>query len=150
MMELASVRIVARRLMDEHGLHTWSFGFDNAKRRCGRCNYAKRLITLSRHYVEMNDTGEILDTILHEIAHTLAGAGEGHGPKWRATARKIGATPNRCADDSVSMPEAPWRVVCESGHDLGGRHRRALKLDMHVCGRCRTPLRYVPAIAKVS
>lgn len=150
MMNLQNAEDMAWDLMDDHGLNAWSFGFDNAKRRCGRCSYTKRLITLSRHYVELNNEREVRDTILHEIAHALTGAGVGHGPRWRAMARKIGATPNRCADNTVSMPEAPWRVVCESGHDLGGRHRRALKLDMHVCGRCRTPLRYVPAIAKVS
>lgn len=143
-MNPAGARITARHLMDEHGLHAWSFGFDNAKRRCGQCNYTKRLITLSRYYVGMNDEREVRDTILHEIAHALTGPGHGHGPKWKSTARKIGATPNRCADASVSMPPAPWELLCTEGHSLGPRHRRYRHMDMNVCGRCRSPLVYVP------
>lgn len=148
-MHLHDAEDLALDLMADYGLSAWNFGFDNAKRRCGRCNYVKRLITLSRHYVELNNEREVRDTILHEIAHALT-PGAKHGPQWQATARKLGATPNRCADDSVSMPETPWRVVCDSGHDLGGRHRRSLNLERSICGRCRMPLRYVPAIAKVS
>ena len=146
-MELEAARTTARQLMDEYQLHTWSFGFDNAKRRCGRCSYAKRLITLSRHYVELNDEREVRDTILHEIAHALTGAGVGHGPKWQATAREIGATPNRCADASVSMPRARWELVCTEGHSFGERHRRHRDITvMHVCGRCRSPLVYLPNV----
>ena len=36
---------------------------------------------------------QLLDTVLHEIAHAIAGHEAGHGLLWKATARRIGATP---------------------------------------------------------
>lgn len=142
-MHLNDAEDLAFDLMADYGLSTWNFGFDNAKLRCGQCSHAKRRITLSRHYVELNDEREVRDTILHEIAHALT-PGAKHGPKWQAVARRLGATPKRCADASVSMPEARWELICTEGHSYGPRHRRYLRMNMHVCGRCRSPLVYLP------
>lgn len=143
-MDLDKAGDMARDLMDDHGLALWTFAFDNAKRRCGNCNFGKRKISLSRHYVSMNDEWDIRDTILHEIAHAIAGFKAGHGPDWKAVARRIGATPKRCADASVEMPKAPWKLVCSTGHVLGTRHRRNAQMHHYVCRTCRTPLKYVP------
>ncbi len=143
-MDLDKAGDLARDLMDEHGLALWSFAFDNAKRRCGACHSGKRKITLSRYYVSMNSAPEVEDTIRHEIAHALAGAKAGHGPQWQAVARRIGAKPQRCADSSVEMPKAPWKIVCATGHVVGLRHRRSRNMTHYACRLCMKPLRYVP------
>lgn len=145
-MDLYEAEDLAEELMKFHGLDKWTFGFDRAKQRCGQCQHSKHEITLSRYYAERNDRSEVQDTILHEIAHALVGSGEGHSPKWRVMARAVGAKPQRCADASVSMPKARWELVCTEGHSLGERHRRSVKLDWSVCGRCRSPLVYVPNV----
>lgn len=142
-MDLHEASFLARDLMDYHGLLLWGFGFDRAKRRCGNCNFGKRKITLSRHYTELNSRQEVTDTVLHEIAHAIAGFKAGHGPEWKRVAQRIGAKPQRCADASVEMPKAKWRLMCQEGHDFGPRHRRSKSMDYHICGRCRTGLRYV-------
>jgi hypothetical protein len=54
---------------------------DSAVRRFGTCRYSRKLITLSRQLIELNDQARVLDTILHEIAHALAGPKTGHGPE---------------------------------------------------------------------
>jgi predicted SprT family Zn-dependent metalloprotease len=141
-MDLDNAAMHVRNMMKLYNLEGWSFAFDNAKRRCGQCSHKRKQITLSRHYAALNGPAEVHDTILHEIAHALT-PGAGHGPKWRAMARKIGAKPQRCADASVEMPEAKYQLVCTNGHDLGPRHRRYRHMDMHVCGRCGSSLRYV-------
>jgi predicted SprT family Zn-dependent metalloprotease len=143
-MDLEKAGDLARDLMDDHGLALWSFAFDNAKRRCGACHYHKRTITLSRYYVSMNAAPEVEDTILHEIAHAIAGSKAGHGYEWQAVARRIGARPQRCADNSVAMPKAPWKITCANGHHLGTRHRRSRNMAHYVCRICRTALRFVP------
>ena len=53
------------------------------------------------HALEGNEE-EIRDTVLHEIAHAIAGPEAGHGPLWKATARRIGATPRAKTYDGQS------------------------------------------------
>ena len=80
---LMDVTSTANRLLVEHGLaqQGWRFKFDRARLRAGQCRYRSKTITLSKHYVALNVTTrpeEVLDTILHEIAHALAGGRHGH------------------------------------------------------------------------
>ena len=90
---LAHVAAMARGLMDEHGLADWTFAFLEAERRLGDCRYDERLIRVGRAHALEAGEAEIRDTVLHEIAHALAGPEARHGPKWRETARRLGATP---------------------------------------------------------
>ena len=78
----------------EHGLANWDVMFDGARARFGCCYYHKKLITLSKVLVELNDEAEVLDTILHEIAHGLTPGG--HTKAWRKTALAIGCNGKRC------------------------------------------------------
>ena len=90
---LTRTAAMARSLMDEHGLGAWTFAFLEAERRLGDCHFRDRVIRIGRaHALDASDA-EIRDTILHEIAHALAGPEARHGPEWKATARRIGATP---------------------------------------------------------
>lgn len=43
---------------------------------------------------------QVTDTILHEIAHALAGPAARHGPAWKSIARRLGATPKSCAPEN--------------------------------------------------
>lgn len=90
---LGLVAAMARSLMDEHGLGEWTFAFLEAERRLGDCNFEDRVIRIGRtHALDASDA-EVRDTVLHEIAHALAGPEARHGALWKATARRIGATP---------------------------------------------------------
>ena len=90
---LSHVAATARALMDEHGLGEWTFAFLEAERRLGDCNYQERVIRIGRTHALAARDAEIRDTILHEIAHALAGPETRHGARWKAVARRIGATP---------------------------------------------------------
>ena len=59
------------------------FQFDNAKRRAGCCDYRRKRISLSGYFTEHNNKTEVMNTILHEVAHALAGARAGHEPTIR-------------------------------------------------------------------
>ncbi|MCY4185458.1 MAG: SprT-like domain-containing protein [Rhodobacteraceae bacterium] len=83
----------ARNLMDSHGLHEWNLRFDESTRFLGKCNYRDRSIHLSRSHALDGKDSEIRDTILHEIAHALAGPKARHGTKWKMIAQQIGAKP---------------------------------------------------------
>ena len=86
---------LARRLLAEHGLTGWTFAFNRRKRSLGLCRYGERRIELSVHLVDLNSDEEVLDTLLHEIAHALCGPKAGHGAGWRARCLELGARPER-------------------------------------------------------
>ena len=90
---LTRIAALARELMDKHGLGDWTFAFLEAERRLGDCNYRDRVIRVGRTHALDAGEAEIRDTILHEIAHAIAGPEAQHGALWKATARRIGATP---------------------------------------------------------
>jgi predicted SprT family Zn-dependent metalloprotease len=137
---------LALAAMEDWGLSGWTFAFDNAKRRCGCCNHTRRKITLSRHYVRANTRADVRDTILHEVAHALAGGRAGHGPYWKQWARAVGARPQRCVSDDVVMPEGAIKGVCIPGCKARHvRHRMppARLRYSYTCNRCHSWIEWV-------
>ena len=124
-LDQSNTATLARQLMAQHGVPSdWTFGYDRAKRRAGRCCYRKKAITLSIHLVARNSDEEIKDCLLHEIAHCLAGPGTHHGPDWKAVCRRVGAKPVRCYNiNLVDMPKGRYRATCGGCQKTYYRHR---------------------------
>lgn len=125
---------LARRLMAAHGLTDWSFGFNRRKRGLGLCIYDSRRIELSIHFVVRNAEPDVRDTILHEIAHALAGPEAGHGQAWKDICLQIGAIPARCGE--AAMPPGRWRATCPGCQRDHHRHRRPLPKRTYFCRDC--------------
>ena len=90
---------------------------------------SKKHISLSRHLCELNSEADVLDTILHEIAHALAweryGENCGHDQRWKKICKEIGARPVACFDNEVIQPRAPWVLVHrDSGEVFRTYHKR--------------------------
>lgn len=95
----------ARQIMSQHGLiqRGWTFKINNRfTRRLGCCTYSKKLIELAGDHIRCDSYDCILDTLLHEIAHALVGAGEGHNKVWQNMAIRIGAKPTSKKSRKVS------------------------------------------------
>lgn len=132
----AEIAALARTLLDQHGLPDWQFRMDHARQRCGSCHYNRKEITLSKHFAQLNGGHEIRNTLLHEIAHALAGPGQAHGPVWRAAARRVGARVE-ATTDNAQMPAPPWALRCNHcGQVVARRFRRSLDLARHRCAHC--------------
>ncbi|MGO3146128.1 MAG: SprT-like domain-containing protein [Leucobacter sp.] len=121
MSDLAKVRVWAEALIRHHldpmfGDGSWSFGFDNAKRRAGQCNYIDRRITVSKYLVEKFDDDETHQILLHEVAHALAGSAAAHGPRWQRIARDLGYVGGRTHNGEIAHERAPWVGRCPAGH----------------------------------
>ena len=99
--------------MKEHGLHGWTFGLAETKRRLGVCKYRQKRIEIAEYYARNSPEESVLDTLRHEIAHALAGPAAKHGPKWKAVAVRLGATPSSCetSAETVVTP-GDWRATC--------------------------------------
>lgn len=111
-MTLDTAQALALDLMQRHCLHGWTFAFDRAKRRFGCCDYDRRRISLSSHLVQLNSEDQVQDTILHEIAHALAGRKAGHGKTWQQVAKAIGCSTMRCYDATVIEPPPRFEGTC--------------------------------------
>lgn len=133
MSDLIDVRREADALLGVHLDASWSFAFDNAKRRAGACDYLRKRITLSRYLSARYDDETNRQTILHEIAHALAGSAAGHGIEWKRVARSLGYTGGVTHRGETATELAPWVGVCPAGH-VAFRHRKATRATS--CARC--------------
>ncbi|MFG6446294.1 SprT-like domain-containing protein [Microbacterium sp. P06] len=126
MTEPQRVRIWAEALIALHLDTSWSFGFDNAKRRAGLCDFARKRISVSRYLSARYDDETNHQTLLHEVAHALAGPSAGHGPQWKAVAHRLGYVGGTTHRGETASELAPWVGVCPAGHTVY-RHRRATR-----------------------
>lgn len=134
MAELARVRVWAEALIKMHlDSAQWRFGFDNAKRRAGLCNFTEKRITVSRYLATKFDDDEVHQILLHEVAHAMAGPRAGHGPTWKRTAAMIGYVGGRTHDGEIAHEHAPWVGACPAGHPHY-RFRRPTREQS--CGKC--------------
>ncbi|MEQ6899366.1 SprT-like domain-containing protein [Microbacterium sp. KR10-403] len=133
MSELQRVRAWADALITLHLDDSWSFGFDNAKRRAGQCDYTRKRISMSRYLAARHGDDDNHQTLLHEVAHALAGPAAGHGPVWKKTARELGYVGGTTHRLETATELAPWVGRCPAGHVVY-RHRRPSQETS--CARC--------------
>ncbi|QIK64199.1 SprT family zinc-dependent metalloprotease [Leucobacter viscericola] len=134
MADPARVRVWADALIRMHlDPEQWSFGFDNAKRRAGLCNFTDRKITVSRYLSEKFEDDEIHQVLLHEVAHAIAGPDAAHGPVWKRTAEQLGYVGGRTHDGEIAHERAPWKGTCPAGHEHF-RFRKPTRITS--CAKC--------------
>ena len=140
-MELNVVRMLADKLLDEHGLieKGWRFSFDRAKRRAGSCKFSKKEITIAKAYAEQQERMEIKNTILHEIAHALVGSQHGHSQIWRKKAKEIGCDASRCHHIVFSKPK--YVLTCYNRCFEVSRYRvNQSFMQSKICSKCNSNL----------
>lgn len=119
----------------------YTFAFDRAKQRLGKCSYKKREISISKYWCKHNPDAMKLfrDVVLHEIAHAISyhkfNSG-GHSDTWKRCCVAIGARPERLQDVSEfnKIPHK-YRAECDNCGRVFKRHRRPLKRRL-ACGAC--------------
>jgi hypothetical protein len=74
--------------MKKHHVDYLDFKFSNDKKKLGYCT--TEYISIQTNHALYDDINEIQNTILHEIAHALAGLENNHNIFWKEIAKKIG------------------------------------------------------------
>lgn len=96
-------------------------------------------LRLSRRIMRHLSESEIMDTILHEVAHFIAGVENGHNDAWKQACVSLGANPKRTADVGKEVREATskYRMTCqECGHDHYMNRRPKYDVSVYRCGVC--------------
>jgi SprT protein len=123
-MDWNDAALLARTLMNEHGLGHVPFKGNNRRKAFGVTKFLRpdlfspfvvASIALSKPLVECNDEPQVRDTILHEIAHAKAGHGANHGSLWKMTARAIGCNAERLCGDDVKLSRGRYEATCACG-----------------------------------
>lgn len=130
---------LARSLLDHFGLRDWKFRYDNARTRVGLCRHGRKTISLSKHYVALNFAAhydDVVDTILHEIAHALCEPGEGHGDEWKKMCATTGAKPETCCSEVVAMPPRHLVATCGGCGRKFRRYKKPSKWRKLYCTTC--------------
>lgn len=134
---LAELSAFANEKLTEFGLYQkgWRFRFDRAKARFGCCRFDLRLITVSSVLTQANEEAECRDTVLHEIAHALAGRSAGHGAAWKKACKLVGAKPVRCyTTAAVKQPDPDYWGVCPHCDHRANYYK--LPRTVRACRRC--------------
>lgn len=109
-MELRKAQEKAEKLMSEHLSPEWTFKWNNRKTALGLCSYRTKTIQLSRPFTTLGSEEDVTDTILHEIAHAIAGSAAKHGPEWKKVAVRLGAIP-KATKAVKERPPYSWLVL---------------------------------------
>ena len=135
-MDLQELSAIAAREMAKHGLRGWTFALADTKRRLGVCKYRTKRIEIAEYYARNSVPETVLDTLLHEIAHAIAGPAARHGPVWKAVAIRLGATPRACeSSDLAIVSPGNWQADCPACKKTWHRYRRPMSSNGYRC-RC--------------
>ena len=143
-MELKELEAIAQQEMKANGLHDWTFGLAKTKRRLGVCKYRTKRIEIAEYHARNNPPSVVLDTLRHEIAHAIAGPAAKHGPRWKAVAIRLGATPRSCETSQQAVMEpGDWQATCSACQKTIHLYRAPRNLTGYRC-KCeaRSPLTF--------
>ena len=145
--KLIFINRAANEIMQAYGLleDGWRFEISNTKQSVGRCRHAPdRIIEYSKWYLDETDE-QILDTILHEIAHALVGPGHGHDDMWKQMCLMVGAKPDRLVEDVQSTIKYNYVLKCVNPDCTKPakiyRHRLKEAASRYYCINCGTYLK---------
>lgn len=112
------------------------YGYYNGERACKEIRLSRPLF----HALE--DPYEMLETVLHEIAHGVAWLkyrDRGHGHTWKMIAQSMGIAPERCRDAVIDESKLRYKYTatcpnCGKGTNFDRMGKR-WKIG-RACGRC--------------
>ena len=157
-MDLHAAETLANELIEQYLKDVdirWHFGWNRRKKAYGLCNHEKHCIFLSRYSTLTESEYSVRQTLLHEIAHALAGPGLGHGRVWKIIALNIGVenpASTKVAENPHAGPAPKWVMVLENEivaryHRRPGPRKFTHVQDMFISGRkaeTKGKLRLIP------
>ena len=79
----------AKALVDEHLPKIWRVEMSNHKTSAGTCDDFRKIIKISKYFASYHSDAEFYKTVLHEIAHGLAGCWNSHNGRWARAFKEL-------------------------------------------------------------
>ena len=139
----------------EHGLTDWKININKRlSTTAGKCRHRTKQIDIAYVFLvhETSTREQLLNTLLHEVAHALAGPKAKHSSVWKKIALGIGCDGARCHALTFASDNKKKRVPIGYGlcsDRCRGDRRPFYKLNSKVrtqgriCSACRQPVSYV-------
>lgn len=95
----------------------WTITFADSKKWAGICVENMKTIVLSQRFVNspLIYGDDILDTILHELAHAIAGSENGHNNTWKLICYAIGCSADVKCKFFCSPMDFKYTISCGGG-----------------------------------
>lgn len=102
------LKLILGQLISKHLTNSWSLEFDSINGNVGNCNCADRVISIDKQFLSYATNKQILDSLLHEIAHALTISKYKHGRAWKEICVIIGCSGIKnikCGYDKNGIPK---------------------------------------------
>jgi SprT protein len=134
---ISAAERILRSVFKPHALPGWKILFSQTSlKRSGSCSYHTKTLRINKSFAVRAPESSLVDTILHEIAHMLAGESAGHGPEWKKVAKEIGCSGK--VEHDFEWASEPFVAKCPTkGHlEMGANVIRWKKpLECPKCGK---------------
>lgn len=138
-MEIQKALTSALVVLRQYGLNDWTVRASREKNTAGRCYYSRKQITLSKHWTEALTEEEVMETIIHEVAHALAGYEAGHGAEWKRIYMSMGGNGESRIINPSARVASKYVGKCPGGH-ITNAERHAISSNMteqnFYCKKC--------------
>ena len=118
----------------------------------GVTDFGDMKIAFNIPYCHTGRESAIKDTVLHEIAHGVAGSEAGHGPQWKAACKVTGAKPKACKNyeesgkkftPGTNFEQSVGMMVCEScGLTEDSKKFDSRRIRSLICTKCNGDMNY--------
>lgn len=120
-------------LLQQHELFDWRIELrKKMEGKLGACYYKGKIIAISKYYAENNSRQNVVNTILHEIAHALT-PGHKHDSIWLETAQKLGV---QKTDINVVVEPGKYQSVCPTCGRIYHKYRKPKYQKGYYCPIC--------------
>jgi SprT protein len=126
-------------------MRAYKLEWSNGKRRLGYCNPYYKIVSVSMHHVRGSEDNEVIDTLLHEVAHAIAEERakargvriKSHGFEWRNACREVGAKPERLKHNAytIAKPQSKYTTKCNACGKVSFMNRWN-GVRKYSCGTC--------------
>jgi len=98
-MDRIKATTLCREQLDKFGLKNWGVGTTTDPKHSflGICMSKDKKIILNAFHIDIHPDSEVIDTIMHDVAHAIVGTINGHNEVWQAKAKELGASTLPCS-----------------------------------------------------